>query len=189
MFAAEKGVALEIEKIDILAGINRQQPYLSVNPQGTTPALRLDCGQVVTEVLAACEYLEEIRPDPPLIGTTPEERARVRSWTRKIDLGFALPLTLGFRAAEGRAMFAPRLVVAPEAAAPDLKAMAFETIDFVERHCADRAHVAGEACSMADILLFCFVEFGKAVGIDVTEGRPWLTRWHARMAERPTAKA
>jgi glutathione S-transferase len=189
MFAAEKGAALEIEEIDILAGINRQEPYLSVNPQGTTPALILDDGEAVTEVLAACEYLEELYPAPALIGSTPEERVRVRTWARKIDLGFALPITLAFRASGGRAMFAPRIIVAPEAAAPDLYAMAFDMLDYVERTCGDGDYVAGEAYSVADILLFCFVEFGKAVGIDVTEGRPWLTGWHGRVAARPAAAA
>ncbi|HEY0316495.1 MAG TPA: glutathione S-transferase N-terminal domain-containing protein, partial [Sphingomonas sp.] len=119
MCAAEKGIALDIERIDILAGDNRREPYLSINPAGTTPALMLDDGQVIAEVLAACEYFDETHATPPLIGTTPAARAAVRTWTRRIDLGFALPLTLGFRASGGRAMFAPRMIVAPEAAAPD----------------------------------------------------------------------
>lgn len=189
MFAAEKGIALDIEEVDIIAGVNRQHPYLSINPHGTTPALLLDNGEAVTEVLAACEYLEEIAPEPSLIGTTPEERVRIRAWVRKIDLGFVLPLTLGFRGAEGRAMFAPRMRVVSETAAPELKAIAFDMVDFIERHCADQPYVVGEGYSLADILLFCFVEFGKAVGIDPVDDRPWLAAWHARVAARPAASA
>lgn len=189
MFAGEKGIAFDIEEIDILAGVNRQAAYLSVNPQGTTPALRTDDGLVLTEVLAICEYLEELHPQPPMIGTTPEERARVRTWVRKIDLGFVLPLTMGFRAAEGRAMFAPRIRVANEGAAPDLKAMATDMLDFIESQCAGQRHVAGDRYSLADILLLCFLDFGQQVGLELLAGRPWLTGWHGRVAARPAARA
>lgn len=189
MFAAEKGIALDLAEIDILAGDNRQDAYLAVNPFGGTPALVLDDGVVLTETTAICEYLDETGPGPSLIGDTPERRAETRMWTRRIDLGFAEPLTLGFRAAEGRAMFAPRVIVADEAAADDLKAMAFATLDRLDAHCAGRAQVAGDAVTLADILLFCFVEFALLVGMTPLAGRPWLATWHAAMAARPSASA
>ena len=140
-------------------------------------------------MLASCEYLEEIQPEPSLIGATPGARAMVRAWTRRIDLGFVLPLTLAFRASGGRAMFEPRMVVAAEAAAPDLTVMALVAIDQVERECAGRPFVAGEAFSLADILLFCFADFGRQVGTDVLVGRPWLSIWFERVAARPSASA
>lgn len=189
MFAAEKGIALKLEEVDILAGDNRREPYLSINPAGTTPALQLDNGQIISEILPSCEYLEEIHPEPTLIGATPEARAAVRMWTRRIDLGFATPLTLAFRALGGRAMFAPRVVVAPEAAAPDLTAMARETVSHLERQCSGRPFVAGEVFSLADILLFCFVDFGRAVGEDVSADGSWLPAWLERVGSRPSASA
>lgn len=189
MFAAERGVSLDLVEIDILVGDNRSEPYLSINPLGATPALVLDGGQVITETVAACEYLDETRPGVSLIGATPAQRAETRMWTRRIDLGFAEPLTLGFRAAEGRAMFAPRVVVANAAAADDLKAMAFATLDMVERQCGGRTHVVGNVATLADILLFCFVEFALLVGMTPLEGRGWLSAWHATMAARPSALA
>ena len=189
MFAAEKGVALDLVDVDIVAGDNRREPYLSINPLGATPALVIDDRQVITETIAVCEYLDETRPGPSLIGDTPERRAVTRMWARRIDLGFAEPLTLGFRAAEGRAMFAPRLIVANAAAADDLKAMAFATLDTVESQCAGRDHVAGDAVTLADILLFCFVEFSMIIGMTPLAGRSWLVAWHRRVASRPSASA
>ncbi|MDB5713376.1 MAG: isoJ [Sphingomonadales bacterium] len=189
MFAAEKGVLLDLVEIDIIAGENRQEPYLSINPLGGTPTLVLDNGQVITETIAACEFLDESKPGLSLIGATPESRATTRMWARRIDLGFAEPLTLGFRAAEGRSMFAPRVIVVDEAAANDLKAMAFVTLDFVEHQCADGKQVAGDAVTLPDIILFCFIEFAMIIGMKPLEGRSWLTEWHAKMAARPSSSA
>ena len=84
-------------------------------------------------------------------------------------------------------MFEPRLTVAPEVAGPALKAMAFDTLDFLEAQCGGQAFVAGEAFTIADILLFSFIEFARAIGMDPLGGRPWLTTWHPRVAVRPSA--
>ena len=110
MFAAEKGLTLETVEVDLMGGENRRPPYAeTVNPAGQTPALVLDDGTVIAEITVICEYLEEIHPTPALIGTTPEERAEARMWTRRIDLNICEPLANGFRAAEGRRIFENRM--------------------------------------------------------------------------------
>jgi len=187
MFAAEKGIPLDIQEVDILKGENRQDWYYAVNPLGTTPALVLVDGTVVTETLASCEYLEEVCPKPALIGATPEERAAVRAWVRRIDLSFVLPLTLGFRASEGRPMFEPRMRIMQEAAAPDLKAMAQDFLAHIEQQCTGQDFIAGPAFSLADILLFCFVDFGRSLGYDMPGKRPWLSDWADRVGMRSSA--
>src|SRR5271168_775658 len=59
MFLAEKGVTLPLEDIDLMKGENRREPFLSVNPSGQLPALVLDDGAVIAEIIPICEYLEE----------------------------------------------------------------------------------------------------------------------------------
>ncbi len=189
MFAAEKGITLEREEVDIVAGECRRDPYLAVNPMGSTPALALPSGQVISEIVAICEYLEEAVPEPALIGTSAEQRAETRMWARRIDLGFVDPLTLGFRAAEGRAMFAPRMRVAPEDAAPDLKGMAVDMLDTLERHVAEQDYITGDRFSLADILLFGFVAFGEQVGMSLLPERSALAAWFARIDARPSSQA
>ena len=81
-FMAERGVEIDMEEVDIMAGENRQAEYLKINPAGQLPALVLDDGAVLTEITVICEYLDETQPGPRLMGDTPETRAHIRSWTR-----------------------------------------------------------------------------------------------------------
>lgn len=73
-----KGVAYEDEIVNVLEGDTASPEYKAVNPQAKIPALR-DGDIVVTQSLAILEYLEERFPDPPLLPSDPEGRARVRS--------------------------------------------------------------------------------------------------------------
>ncbi len=65
-------------------GEQRADAYLRLNPQGLVPALVLDDGRVLTQSLAICEYLDETRPDPPLLPRDPVARAHVRAFAQVI---------------------------------------------------------------------------------------------------------
>ena len=86
MFMAEKGIEMPKQAIDLRKGENREAEHLKRNPHGQMPALELDDGSYLSEITAICEYLEEKKPSPPMIGSTPEERAECRMWTRRVDL-------------------------------------------------------------------------------------------------------
>src|SRR5262245_61442392 len=101
IFVAEKGLDIPRVEVDLPAGENRQPPHLSRNPSGQTPTLELDDGVCLAEITAICEYLEEKKPNPPLIGSTPEERAETRMWTRRVDIRICEPMANGFRFGEG----------------------------------------------------------------------------------------
>ena len=188
MFAAEKGIALTLSEVDILVGENRQQPFLSINPAGGTPVLMLESGEALAETTAICEYLEEKHPTPALIGATPEARARTRMWTRRVDLHIVQPMTQGFRSAEGLPMFKDRTHCLPQAA-DDLKATAREGLAWLETLMHERPFIAGDAPTLADIVLFSFVEFGALVEQGLDRAHTRLAAWHARMAKRESAAA
>lgn len=188
MFMAERGITLALEDLDILKGKNREAEYLKTNPSGQTPALVLDDGSVVTEITAICEYLDEKFPGDSLIGKTPEERAQTRRWTRWVDLNIVEPLANGFRYSEGLPMFQARMRCLPEAAA-GLKAKAQDGLAFLDAQLATRTFVAGEKFSLADVLLFCFLGFGGAVGQPLNPELKNVGRWYAAVGARASVKA
>src|ERR1700704_6838044 len=132
LFMAAKGFDVPKVDVDLRGGENRREPYLQVNPAGQCPALELDDGTVLAEITAICEYVDEKKKDTPsLIGDTPEERAKTRMWTRRIDLNIAEPAANGFRFAEGLKMFENRIRCIPEAAA-GLKATASDRLKWLD---------------------------------------------------------
>ena len=188
MFMAEKGIDLPLVKIDLMGGENRREPYLSKNPAGQTPALELEDGTVLAEITAICEYLDEISPSPSLIGKTPEERAVTRMWVRRIDLNIVEPMANGFRSAEGLSLFQSRVRCIPQAAA-DLKLLAQEKLVWLDRLIAGRSFVCGETLTLADILLYAFLEFGATVGQKIDPSLSNIDAWYGRMKARPSAAA
>jgi glutathione S-transferase len=188
MFAAEKGLALPTVVVDVMGGENRRQPFLALNPAGGTPVLELDDGTTLAETVAICEYLEELHPDPVLIGATPQARALTRMWTRRVDLQVVQPLVNGFRGAEGLLLFRDRVRCLPQAA-DDLKLTAREGLQWLEQQMGERQYIAGNTMSLADLLLFSFVEFGALVGQPLDRDNRRLAAWHERMASRPSAAA
>lgn len=186
LFMAEKGITLPEVEVDLRGGENRREPYASqVNPAGQTPALELDDGSVLTEITAICEYLDELYPDPPLVGTTAEERAQTRMWTRRVDLKICEPLTNGFRWAEGLPLFEPRMRCLPEAAA-GLKAVAQDGLRWLDPLLEGKSFIAGERITLADILLYAFLEFGAAVGQPLDPANANVQRWFNAMQARPS---
>ena len=73
-----KGIPYEEEAVDLNAGVQRGAAYRAVNPQGVLPALVDGDGPVLFQSLAILDYLEETRPEPPLLPRDPRGRARVR---------------------------------------------------------------------------------------------------------------
>ena len=186
MFIAEKGIDVPTETIDIMAGENRQEDYLAKNPTGGTPLLELDDGSCLSESIAICEYLEELYPTPALIGSTPEERAQTRMWVRRIDLGYVQPSVVAFRGAEGLGMFKDRMRCLPEAA-EGMKASAQDGLAMIDAHLAGRNYVCGDRFTLADIILFCFVNFAAQVGQPASPNLTNLAAWSDRVAARSAA--
>jgi len=188
MFAQEKGLVLDTQDFDLLAGENRAAPYVGKNPGGQMPALELDDGTVIAETVTICEYLEETQPLPALIGATAVERANTRMWVRRVELNITEHMYNGFRFAEGIEIFRNRMLCLPEAA-DGLKAKARAGREWLDGLIAGRDFVAGEKISLADIVLFCCMDFCKDVGQPLEPGLVNLNAWYARMNARPSAQA
>merc|ERR1719217_753537 len=102
IFMREKGVSTAdieaMEKyVDLPALDNRSPEMLEMNPQGSLPWFVLDDDTVVAETIAMCEYVEEVLPEPCLVGASAKERGVVRQWQRRMEEHYCYPAFYGHR--------------------------------------------------------------------------------------------
>tara|TARA_Y100000590_G_scaffold70458_3_gene76975 strand:- start:1123 stop:1734 length:612 start_codon:yes stop_codon:yes gene_type:complete len=186
MFLAELGMEIETIKVDIMSGENRQEGHLNRNPMGQLPTLELADGTFLAEITAICEYLDDLKGGTSLIGSNPEERAISRMWTRRISLNVCEAMTTAFRGAEGHEFFKDRLRTFPESA-DNLKEQVKENLSLLNKQMEDKQFICGERFTQADIVLFCFLNFGKTVGQDFNPELKNISSWFERVNERPSA--
>ncbi|HEY1748660.1 MAG TPA: maleylacetoacetate isomerase [Xanthobacteraceae bacterium] len=76
-----KGIAYETLPIHLIkdGGRHRQAEYRAINPHMRVPSLVADNGEVLFQSPAIIEYLDEIKPEPPLLPKDPIARAHVRA--------------------------------------------------------------------------------------------------------------
>lgn len=186
---AEKGIAHETVQVDLRSGEQLGEAFRRINPQCTVPALCTEEGPVLTDNAAIAAYLEALRPDPPLLGRTPLEKAEVASWNWRIEfeglMAVAEALRNGSPALANRALPGPRdYAQIPELAQRGLARLQdfFATLD---ARLEGRAFVATDRFSVADITAVVAVDFARAVKVRPGEQHPNLQRWRAAMAQRP----
>ena len=189
MFAAEKGMEIPMQEVDLMGGENRRPPYTeSVNKSGQIPALEMNNGDIIAEVTAICEYLDEVGDGPSLIGDTPEERAETRMWVRRVDLNICEPMGNGFRFGEGLQLFQDRVHCIP-AASDDLKQIAAEKLTWLDGLIEGQQFIAGDKFTLADVLLFSCIEFFSGMGQPLDENNKNIMAWYERVKARPSAAA
>ena len=181
---SELGADVEQISVDLMGGENRQGEHLERNPAGQLPTLETDDGSFISEITAIVEYLDE-KCGGSLIGSTAEERGETRMWSRRIDLNILEPLANGFRFAEGLQLFENRIHVVPQAA-DDFKQIAQEQLAKLDGLIEGREFVCGDRFTMADILLFAFLEFGGQVGQPLDPKCGNVQAWYERVAARPS---
>ena len=110
-------------------------------------------------------------------------------WTRRVDLNIAEPLANGYRFGEALKFFENRILCAPEAS-PGLKMIAANRLQWLNGQMADgREYLCGRRFTLADILLYCWLEFGNQVGQPLDAANTHIVAWMARVAQRQSVKA
>jgi glutathione S-transferase len=188
MFLAEKGLALPVQIVDLAAGENREPAHLARNPHGQMPTLEFDDGSFLSETVAICEYLEEVQPAPALIGSTAEERAETRMWRQRIDLNICQHIANGYRFGKALKRFESRVVCVPEAA-DGLKKIAKDRLRWLDGQISGNAYLCGDRFTVADIILYCWVDFAGQVGQPLDPINVNVAAWFGRVGERPSTTA
>ena len=193
IFLAEKGISLPTVQVDLRNGEQFTDAFRAINPDCTVPALVLDDGTVIADAIAICGYLEELHPEPPLIGTTPQERAVVTALNRQIERDGFYAAMDAFRNAtkglKGRALPGPHDYEQIPALAERGRVRIGQFFRAMDARLATREFVAGSRYTMADISTLVLTDFAGWAKLQPPEECGNLRRWHAVVSARPSAKA
>ncbi len=189
LFLAEKregGAEFDLEEVmvNLREGEQRSPEHLLRNPLAKLPVLELDDGSYLTESLAIIEYLEDLVPEPPLIGATALARARTRELERIIEIGVLRPI------AEIVHATASPLGLPPNPAIADIfRERLPASLAIVEERLGDgRPLLMGKAVSIADCTLAAGLQFGRLGQFEIDARYENIRRWEAAFRERASAK-
>jgi glutathione S-transferase len=186
IFVAEKGIQIPYEEVDLVKAVNRGEEFRKKNPSGTVPVLELDDGTCISETVAICRYLEELHPNPPLMGVDAKDRALVEMWQRRMELELLLPIADAFR--QRHDFFKGKIRQLPEYAEVQKK-NAEDRLARLNNELANRKFIAGDRYTIADITALCAIDFGRVSKIAIQPDQANLARWHAEVSSRASAKA
>jgi glutathione S-transferase len=174
IYLAEKGLHLPIKELDLYAGEQRTPEFRQKNLFAGVPILELDDGTVIAESLAIIEYLEELYPEPPLLGTTPVQRALTRMWERRCEIGVYLA--------------ASRMVLSKGDVSTQARQTLLARLALLNEGLQGKDWLAG-SFSLADITLFVGLETAHRGEFALDPAWTNVQRWYAAMKARPSASA
>lgn len=186
IFLAEKGIEMEYEQLDINAGEHRSEAFTALNPMQRIPVLVLDDGTAISETISICRYFEVLQPDPTLFGKTPLEKATIDMWLRRAEEKLLVPVAQVLRHTN------PRMAVLESPQVPEWGKANRPRVDWIldvmDAELGQRAFLAGDNFSAADITALVGVDFMRIIKASIGE-RKNLQRWHDEVSARPSAVA
>jgi glutathione S-transferase len=194
IFLAEKGLSIPLVAVDLGKGEQHSEAYRAINPRRVVPTLVLEDGTAIGEVPVIVRYIEEIRPQMPLLGVTAKERALVAMSERRVELeGFAAVMDAIRNTApglKGRAIAGPYDYEQIPELAERSKLRVKNLFADLDAGLREVPFVAGEHYSFADITALVTVDFAaKAINLPLPEQHVALKRWYDLISKRPSASA
>ena len=148
---------------------------------------------MIADAVAICGYIEELHPDPPLIGATPQERAVVTALNRQIERDGFFAAMDAFRntatGLKGRALPGPHDY---EQIPGACRARAQAPRALLPRHgcaaCRAASSSRATATPSRTSATLIVVDFAGRLKLAVPEECANLRRWYAAVSARPSAK-
>ena len=187
IFLAEKGIDVPRRQIDFANWEQFSDAFKALNPMQRVPVLILDDGTPISETMAICRYFETLHPEPNLFGRDAREIATIEMWNRRAELNFYGAVASAFRHLSPAMAPSEKPQIAEWGEANKAKALAFLAI--LDRELGTRAFIAGDRFTVADITALCTLDFMRAPKIELPADMKNVTRWHADVSARPSAKA
>ena len=194
LYLAEKGMEVEQVEINIRAGEHLNDDFAAISPYCTVPVLELNDGTCLWESVAICRYLEEVRPEPQLMGKTPSERGLVTNWDHWAEVNGLLAVADGFRNRTPRMTDHALPGRRPVAQIEDLAERGRQCygwfLEDLNKRLGRSDHVAGADFSVADITTLVTIDFARwALKIDPPAGLEHIGRWYAQVNKRPAVES
>ncbi|MBQ0719293.1 MAG: glutathione S-transferase family protein [Gammaproteobacteria bacterium] len=191
IFAAEKGIQLKREQVDVLAGEHLQTEHLQRNPYGAVPTLELDDGTYISESAAICRYLEGLKPanvnsENKLLGSTPKEQVLIEMWDRRVENGLLSAVASFFH--HGTEGLATDKYRNNEWGQHNKTQIATE-MKRLDEQLRDNNYIAGNTFSMADITALCAIDFAALLNIPISDEHSALQGWYGLVSSRASAAA
>lgn len=186
-FMAEKGITdVEVITLNLMEGQHKTPDYLAKAGLANVPMLEMDDGACITESIAICRYLESRYPEPNLFGRTPEEIAVIEMWMRRAEMLVATPVMIGVR--HTHPAMAALEQQTPAVGEHSLQG-AVRALKVLDRRLAESEWLAAERLTIADIVAFTGIDFGRMIKFRLPEELVNVRRWAEAMRVRPAAKA
>jgi glutathione S-transferase len=183
VFLREKGIDIDTELVDLRKGEQNGDQHLARNARGSLPVLQLDNGEYLTESLPIMEYLEELYPEPVMIGSDPLARARTREFERQVELGILNPVARIVHATNSPLGLPAR----PEIAAAEQKRL-LDAAPRIDARIGDAPFATGDSPSIVDCTLFAGLLFGEIFGTSIPGECSNIHRWYQEFGKRPSVQ-
>ena len=193
IFIAEKGIEVPTVRVDLGSGEHLSEAFRKINPWCTVPVLVLDDGTKISEVVAVCRYIEEVHPEPPLLGRDAKEKALVAMWDHHFEIDGFLAVAEALRNAsprmQGRAIPGFAEVAQIPALIERGKARTQRFFDALDDRLKESEYVAVDHYTMADITAQVTVDFAAWIKLAPGPEHAHARRWHETVSRRDSARA
>ena len=173
----EAGLPYDLVKVDLRAKkLENGDDYLTVNPKGQVPALRLDSGELVTEGPVIIQMIADNAKDKNLAPARDSaERYKLLEW-------------LNFITTELHKNFSPLFQpVIPDDVKTFFKERLIAKFKYIDGQLAGRDYLLGKQFTVADGYLFVMLAWADRLKLDLS-GLSNLMAYKARVAARPKVK-
>lgn len=190
LYVAEKmaaGAPIEVEQVTVklMRGEQHEPAHQARTPFESLPVLELGEGDYIIESLTIMEYLEDLYPEPSMVGSGVRERARCRELERIADVRVLTPIAQCVHATNSPIGLPP----SADVAARSRKAFS-AGLNYLDAVLSDgRPFVAGAAVSMADCTLAAALQFARFAELDLALSLDHLDRWDRAYRAREPARA
>ncbi len=175
MFFAEKDVALPFEQINSSAAEYNSSDFTDIKSFHEVPALVLDTGARIADCFAICKYMEDLSPEPPVMGWDMPDRALVEMWNRRVEFHL-----FDF-------VFQPETQNLP-GWGEIYRPKAEEAFEFLNTELENHEFIAGKSFSIVDITAYVALHELAKVNVVPSEDLKMLQRWYKAISYRPSAK-